>query len=59
MDSLNKVAQQWINSASGSQNKEAENGVADCDLKKRKVVWTVNNFKGTQNKVLELCLSFT
>lgn len=57
MESLNKVAAQWMGKAN-PQNNQNENGYADCDLKKRKVVWTVNNFKGGQSRTLEVCLSY-
>ena len=61
MDSLNKVAQQWITTATTTNQTgpgSGENGTADCDFKKRKVVWTINNFKGGQNKTLEVCLTY-
>lgn len=59
MESLNKVAASWINTATGNKTlQESENGFADCDLKKRKVVWTVNNFIGGTSKTLEVCLSY-
>lgn len=56
MESLNKVASSWIPGNKSIQ--ESENGFADCDLKKRKVVWTVNNFTGGTSKTLEVCLSY-
>ena len=34
------------------------NGQADCDMKKRKVVWSLQNVKGGQNKTLEITLSY-
>lgn len=58
MESLNKAASQWMAGSAASSAASSENGFADCDLKKRKVVWTVNNFKGGQNRTLEVCLSY-
>ncbi len=58
MDSLNKVATQWITSSTKTGPATVDNGVADCDLKKRKIVWSINNFKGGQTRVLEVCLTY-
>eukprot|EP00347_Sterkiella_histriomuscorum_P011909 403370632 len=58
MDSLNKVATSWIASATSSSTVMNDNGKADCDMKKRKVVWTITNLKGGQSKTLEVCLSY-
>lgn len=58
MDSLNKVATQWIASTTQAVPPGMENGTADCDMKKRKIVWTINNFKGGQTKQLEVCLTY-
>lgn len=46
MESLNKVATSWIASATSSTSIVNENGIADCDMNKRKVIWTINNLKG-------------
>ena len=49
MSSLNKVASYWLSAATAyttSTPIPGENGTADCDMKKRKVIWTVNNLKG-------------
>jgi hypothetical protein len=46
METLNKVATSWIASATSSSGAANENGKADCDMKKRKVVWTLSNLKG-------------
>jgi len=58
MESLNKVATQWIASTTQSSLSGQENGIADCDMKKRKITWTLNNFKGGQTKQLEVCLTY-
>lgn len=58
IESLNRVAASWLASTSTAEKEKLENGYADCDLKKRKVVWTVNNFKGKQTRTLEVCLSY-
>ena len=60
MDSLNRVAQQWISGqpATGTEIEYGENGYADCDLKKRKVVWNVKNFKGGSSRNLDVVLSY-
>jgi hypothetical protein len=42
----------------GSEIEYGENGYADCDLKKRKVVWHVKDFKGGQSRTLEVVLSY-
>ena len=46
METLNKVATSWIASATSSTTVTNDNGKADCDMKKRKVTWTINNLKG-------------
>jgi hypothetical protein len=56
-NSFNKVAHQWISQATTGAPLQ-DNGSADCDMNKRKIVWTINNFKGGQNKTLEVCLSY-
>jgi hypothetical protein len=50
IESLNKVASSWIANATSSTGASAENGTADCDMKKRKVVWEIKNLKGGQSK---------
>jgi hypothetical protein len=50
IESLNKVASSWIANATASTGASAENGTADCDMKKRKVVWEIKNLKGGQSK---------
>src|ERR1700744_4649436 len=63
VSSFNKVAASWISSAtagytSSSPVKDTTNGTADVDMNKRKVEWTLKNFKGGTNKILEMSLSY-
>lgn len=63
MSSFNKVASSWISAATSGYASAApvvssENGQADVDMNKRKVEWTIKNFKGGTNKVLEMSLSY-
>lgn len=61
ISSLNKVASQLISAASSytsSTPKVGENGIADVDMKKRKITWTITNFKGQTNKTLEVNFTY-
>lgn len=62
VESLKRVANSWISNAisyaGGSPTKNTDNGTADVDMNKRKVEWTIKNFKGGTNKTLEISLSY-
>jgi hypothetical protein len=62
VSSFNKVASSWFSAATGYQGpspqKPTDNGTADVDMHKRKVEWTLKNFKGGTNRVLEMSLSY-
>lgn len=36
----------YVSGSSTTHPSTNENGNADCDMNKRKVVWTINNLKG-------------
>jgi len=42
----------------GSEVDYGENGYADCDIKKRKVTWTVKDFKGGSSRNLDIVLTY-
>jgi len=60
------MASQIISAAAGYAGRgggyavpQVDNGKADFDTKKRKVVWEVKDFKGGQQKYLEVSLSYS
>jgi hypothetical protein len=55
---MNKIASSYFNNSPEIKAAMAENGTADCDMKKRKVVWSLTNVKGGMNKQLDVCLSY-
>ena len=58
LEQLNKVAASYFSNSPETKNALNENGNADCDMKKRKVVWQLMNVKGGMNKQLDVCLSY-
>lgn len=58
LEQLNKVVASYITTSPEVKAAASENGTADCDMKKRKVVWSLTNVKGGMNKQLDVCLSY-